>query len=538
MRKQMVLIVLVLLSVFLVFGSSLAWQGRMAGMGDPYGLTPDDSDFLIHPALIVGDKGFDFYSHLDFKYTGISKWDIDIDIPNPMLPWSESFDSAGDQFDYGALMGPVMDLGTGRIGIFLAYEGMNRDIEGDADYTYNFSVLPFPSTSADYNLESDIHNFSLRLIYGLPIDVNCLNVGAEVKISYIDENQRNELEDNAGVSFLNLVTTTLRNHFEANTLWFQVPYESDYWQADFKGSANGRICLDDMMPIDVTLSFGGGFIFAGDNEYKYEAEYPAPVSASPDLDADGDIGGFTLGGDLWVRVPVSDTLALPFLVGVHYNEKNRDGKGVLNGVVLDSDFDYEHKEESFVVDAGGGIDIKLSDSSRGTAGLFYTYLDCSDDVLITYDSPAPPPPPAIYEDSVPDYTEHRVTLKLGWETDLSSTTTFRTGFTTFYGFIEKEYEYQISFPPIPSSLLGQRDEVSMDGQQWGIAASIGGSFKMASVTLEPYINAGYRDLDLDGNIDVVTGSSGPLRGRTGYGDVEESREEWFVGGGLSILFGN
>ncbi|MBW2182107.1 MAG: hypothetical protein JRG81_17320 [Deltaproteobacteria bacterium] len=56
MKKQMLLLVLVLLSVFLVFGSSLAWQGRMAGMGDPYGLTPDESDFLIHPSLIVGGK--------------------------------------------------------------------------------------------------------------------------------------------------------------------------------------------------------------------------------------------------------------------------------------------------------------------------------------------------------------------------------------------------------------------------------------------------------------------------------------------------
>ncbi len=65
MKKQMALIVFVLLSVFLIFGSSFAWQGRMAGMGDPYGLTPDDSDFLIHPALITRGEGFDVFSHFN-----------------------------------------------------------------------------------------------------------------------------------------------------------------------------------------------------------------------------------------------------------------------------------------------------------------------------------------------------------------------------------------------------------------------------------------------------------------------------------------
>jgi hypothetical protein len=538
MKKQIVLVLLVLLSVFLVFGSSLAWQGRMAGMGDPYGLTPDDSDFLIHPALIVGGEGFDFYSNLDFKYTGISKWDIYIE------PFDESFDSSGDQFDYGAMLGPVFSLGTGRMGIFFAYEGMNRDIEGDADYPGDPSWPPFAdaSTSADYDLESDMNDFSLRLIYGLPIDVNCLNIGAEAKISYIDEKQTSEWENNDGRSLLNRLNIIARNHWAANTLWFQVPYDSDYWQAEFKASANGRICLDNMMPIDVTLSFGGGPIFAGDNEYKYEAENTGgPPGAH--FDADGDVDGFNIGGDLWVRVPVSDSIALPFLVGVHYNEKTRDGEGQVNTpfefiLYRNPDFSYEHKEESLIVDAGGGLDIKLSDTCRGTAGLFYTYIDSSDDVEITLDYPSGWPS-AIYDEDLPNYTEHRVTLKLGFETDLSSTAAIRTGFTTFYGNIEKEYEYKLSYPPIPSSFIGQRDIASLEGYQWGITASIGGRFKLSSITLEPYINAGYRDIDLEGDWSTnLTLLMPPLAGTSGSGDMDESREEWFVGAGLSILFGN
>lgn len=547
MKKYFALIFLGVLSIFIVFGSSYAWQGRMAGMGEPYGLTNDDSDFLIHPSLITRGNGFDFYSHFDFRYTDINKWDMDIDfdyigiviIPPATLisgNYEESFDSSGDQYDYEAMLGPVFDLGTGRMGIFFAYTGMNRDIDGDADYTGSFGVvISDPSTSADYDLESDIDDFSLRVIYGFPIDLNCLNLGAEAKISYINEKQSDKWENNFGRSFFNRPTTTFRSYWEANTLWFQVPYDSDYWLAEFKASANGRICIDDMMPIDVTLSFGGGPVFTGDNEYKYESELSGAGLA--DLDADGETDGFTVGGDLWVRVPISETLTLPFMVGGHYNEKVRDGKGRLYGLAYNSNFDYEHKEDSFIIDAGGGADIKFSDSSRGTLGLFYTYLDCNDDLWITMSSEIGIPFDAVYEDSVPEYTEHRVTLKLGWETDLSSTSALRAGLNAFYGFIEKEYVLDLSHPPLPVA-YSERDEISMDGNQWGITASIGGSLKLSGVTLEPYINGGYRDLDLDGELESNAYLLPPVIILFADGDIEESREEWFVGAGLSILFGN
>ncbi|MBW1815294.1 MAG: hypothetical protein JRJ39_17090 [Deltaproteobacteria bacterium] len=78
----------------------------------------------------------------------------------------------------------------------------------------------------------------------------------------------------------------------------------------------------------------------------------------------------------------------------------------------------------------------------------------------------------------------------------------------------------------------------MDGNQWGITASLGGTFKLSSITLEPYINAGYRDLDLDGDIDFDALLIIPFYAGSASGDIEESREEWFVGAGLSILFGN
>ena len=257
MKKSVFVGIAVIMVMLMLSVTAYSWQGRMAGMGDPYGLTPDDSDFLIHPALITRGEGFDVFSHFNFTYTDINKWDIDIDtFWSWNKPWDVSSDSSGDQYNYGALLGTAFPLGTGRMGVFFAYEGMNRDIDGDSDTNF----FGWTGQSADYDLESDIDDFSLRIVYGLPIDVNCLNVGGEVKISYIDEKQSNEWKDNMGLSYLNHPLATLKNDWIANTLWFQTPYDSDYWDAQFKGSVDSRICLDNMGPIDVTLSFGGGFI--------------------------------------------------------------------------------------------------------------------------------------------------------------------------------------------------------------------------------------------------------------------------------------
>jgi len=353
-----------------------------------------------------------------------------------------------------------------------------------------------------------------------------------VKISYREEDQKNEWANNAGRSFLNHPMATINFWMEANTLWFQVPYDSDYWDAQFKGSVNGQICPGGIDPIDITLSFGGGFIFAGDNEYQYETEQSGIGTADADLD--GDVDGWNIGGDLWVRVPVSDNLTLPFLVRAEYRKKTRDGSGEASDpdsvIGFDNyDINYDHEEESLLIEAGGGIDMKLYDKSRVAAGLFYTYLDSSNDLKVKVVEPGAAPWIGVYDDETPDYKEHRISLKMGWETSLSDSTAVRAGFNTFYGFIEKDYVYDFA----DNGALGtQKDVASFDGHQWGIMASLGGTFRIQSVTLEPYINAGYRDLDLDGD-ERTSGSIISISA-----DMDESRQEWFVGGGLSILLGN
>ncbi|MCJ7772411.1 MAG: hypothetical protein MUP22_04680, partial [Desulfobacterales bacterium] len=428
---------------------------------------------------------------------------------------------------------------------FFSYDGSRQGIDGDADYTNSIVMgVSSPSTSAEYNLQSDLDNFSLGFIYGLPI--NCVNVGGEVKLAYHDEKQQNEWANNDGRSFLNFFTASVLHWWEANTLWFQVPYDSDYWDAQFKGSVNGQICPGGISPIDITLSVGGGFIFAGDNEYIFES-HQSGVSTDASADLDGDVDGWNIGGDLWVRVPLSDGLSLPFLVRAEYSEKNREGQGrasdpfgnvMLVGWDL-QDVDYTHEEKKLLVEAGGGIDMKLCDRSRLAAGLFYTYLDSSDDLNVNlvyvpgfniYQNQE-------YNDKTPDYKEHRVSLKMGWETSLSDSSAIRVGFNTFYCWMDKDFlfDYRYSGIILPGY---EKDVTTLDGRQWGIMASLGGSFKLQSVTLEPYLNAGYTDLDMDGDIHTdVNLFSGTLAG-SATTDMDESRQEWFVGSGLSILFGN
>ncbi|MBW1814501.1 MAG: autotransporter outer membrane beta-barrel domain-containing protein [Deltaproteobacteria bacterium] len=502
-----ILLVVVGLVVFAFVGNSYSWQGRMEGMGNPYGL-------------------------VSFTYTDITQWDLDAESG----VGDTYYDASGDQQDYGAMAGTAFPVGPGRLGIFFAYEGVRRDVDGDADYSDMGSTSGDGSTTADYDLESDMDDFSLRFIYGLPINVNCLNVGGEMKFAYRDEEQKNKWDNNVGYSFLNIPTISQTGFFwvEANTFMFQIPYDSDYWDAQFKGSVAGKVCPAGIKPIDVVFSFGGGFIFAGDNEYTFEGELDPFRDAY--VDGDGDISGWNLGGDLWVRVPVSDTVVLPFVVRGEYFQKNRDGDGVVSDpdfiVGIDNyDFRYEHEEESFMIEAGGGIDMELSDISRMAVGLFYTYLDRSDDLEFTLDDPTPGLWMLVYDHNTPDYKEHRITLKTGWETSLSNSFALRAGINTFYGWINKDLEYRYDDYGLAGGNF-ERNDGSLEGNQWGINASLGATINLKKVSFEPYINGGYRDVDLDGDSRFTSSGGGGITM-----DVDESREEWFIGAGLSILFG-
>jgi len=77
------------------------------------------------------------------------------------------------------------------------------------------------------------------------------------------------------------------------------------------------------------------------------------------------------------------------------------------------------------------------------------------------------------------------------------------------------------------------DDISSDGHAWGINASLGGTVKFSGLALEPFINAGYRSLKLEGDGYMRVGPGITV----GLWKFDQNRSEWFVGGGGSILFG-
>jgi hypothetical protein len=122
-------------------------------------------------------------------------------------------------------------------------------------------------------------------------------------------------------------------------------------------------------------------------------------------------------------------------------------------------------------------------------------------------------------DRIPDYDEHRITLKLAYEKDMSSTCGFRAGFNCFYGWADWDYKNDIIDGAITES-------VSMDGDLWGIGLTFGGTIKIDPMTLEPFIGVAYQETDLDGD--------GRMIGTDIEGESE--RDQWLVTAGLSIIF--
>src|SRR4030042_1659066 len=134
----------------------------MGGMGDPFGLVADESDYLSHPAKIANGEGVRFYGDYRFLYTGVTDWDVDLD-------GAEASDFSGSELRHNALLGAAFPLGPGRMGLFFTYEGRR----GDFDFNDALTVI---------KLTDDLDNFALRLLYGLPI--GGFKLGAEVGFAH------------------------------------------------------------------------------------------------------------------------------------------------------------------------------------------------------------------------------------------------------------------------------------------------------------------------------------------------------------------
>ncbi len=494
MKKTLVLIVVVFLLTGLA-GIGQAWQGRMRGMNEPYGLLEDESDFLIHPAKIAKGEGVKYYGDYRFNYTHVEDWDYDLDMLTPAgaLMGFYNYDGSGEEYNHNSLLGAAFPLGPGRMGVFFTYDGSRGDYDGNED-------LLGLSNFVKYDLNKDLNNFALRLLYGLPI---CgFNVGGELQFAY-----RQEENENAMPGHLNYTLGTALPMF--NLTPFQLPYDSKYWEALFKGSIDGKLGL-----LDIDCTVRGGFIFGGDDTFKL-TQNTIYVH-----DSSGDVTGWRIGGDMGARYPLAEDLSLPFLVRVDYDDKTRDGTGTrTDGAWY---YPYKSHEKNLHLTAGGGVDKELCKGARIAAGIYYNYLQ--GDYDYTLKEALGGAVGQVWDHSdYPDSSEHQVMLRLAGELEVSPAVTLRMGLAPFYGWVKEDFKFNTT---------SYTDDISPNGYHWGIGASLGGTIKLKPITLEPFVNFGYQKTKLDDNGD----RKNSVGTTTNLWDMDKSRNEWSIGGGFSVLF--
>jgi hypothetical protein len=510
--KRRYLYILLPLLVLVLAGTAYGWQGRMGGMGDPYGLVADESDYLIHPAKIADGTGTRLYGDYRFKYRGVPDWSYSLDWFDPtgtVHIGTASFDTSGNEQRHDGSVGIAFPVGSGRMGIFFDYAGKRGDYDGNGFYMT--PALPFT-----YDLTSDLDAFTLRLLYGLP--VGSFKLGGEAQLSYRQEKNETLLQEVTGLSLLNnpLGSYNFLNFpHDLNLFPFMLPYDSSYLEALFKGSLEGAIG-----PLVTAFTLRGGVIFGGENQLRYL--YAAGATPIWGSDLDGDVQGWRIGGDLWLRYPLAKDRVLPFLVRLDYQQRTRDGGGWGAFGFTGNDVSYESEETALKIEVGGGIDTELAKGTRLAAGVYYNYLNSTNDFLYqvvplfnwTFDS-----------GKCPDSTEHQVMLRLAGEHEFSSMVALRMGLNFFYGWVKEGYEQS-------ESMVSLRDDLSVSGSHWGIGASVGGTIKFKALTLEPFVGGGYQASDLNGHGNTTT--AGIVVNRD---DMDKTEREWFVTTGLSIVFG-
>jgi hypothetical protein len=506
MKKNCLFFVFFSFLVFSLAGVSYGWQGRMAGMGDPYGLVQDESDFLIHPAGIADGKGINFYSNYRFTFQDVTDWNYSFDFfdaSTGALLTQYNFNSSGDEREHEGLLGAAFPLGMGRMGLFFRYSGRRNDYGGDT------LVMNIPIVR--YGMDSDLDAFDLRLLYGLPM--GGFKLGGEIQLAYRHEKNDTNMWVLPGGLVENYPVGGLRAG-PLNLFQFMYPYDSKYWEAIFKGSLKGAIG-----PVKVDFTLRGGFIFSGENHLMFMEALP------PNLDGfnlGGNVKGWNIGGDFWLQYPLANDFSLPFLLRVDYQKKTRDGDGLGVDFTPSESFVYKNREKNLQLEVGGGVDKKFGKGTRIAAGIYYGFLQNTNDYLISGI-------PSIGSSFVynlskyPDQTERRVILGIAGEKEVSPMIAMRMGLNLFYGWVNDNFNAfyrQTSFA---------FENQSIDGSHWGIVASLGGTVKFQQLSFEPFIGGGYQKWDLDGT-GFASGTP------SAFINMDKMRKEWSIGGGLSIKF--
>ena len=452
------------------------------------------------------------------------------------LSISWDFENDGREYTHEGLVGTTFPMGPGRLGLFFQYQGQFGDYEGDE--MLDVGVTGGSVTlDMENQMEQDQNDFALRLIYGFP--VGSTNLAAEAKFAYRDEeNYYNAELENFSVSGVG----SFQGPFEISNFpfWglnkFIYPYDSDYFDLSFKLGIQWAI---GQVQFDLTPRFG--FIFGGDNslDSEMDLDLPGGIRMTNDFDLDGDVDGWEWGADFWMRFPLTEDVSMPWLLRIAQSEKERDadGSGSFDispvGVSIPLNWDYEVDEDTFEIVAGTGLDINLSSRTKLAFGVYYNYINTETALKTAMNIPDLSGIDIIFDqDPFPETTEHRIDAKFGWEHALSTGFLLRGGLGFFYGFVEEEYNLDIGADLLGISLpsvAGQ--EVDLDGDHIGISGSLGATIKTGSLTFEPFVNGGYRKLSLDGDNDWLVLSL-PIA----TFDTDKEQSEWYVSGGISLLF--
>jgi hypothetical protein len=536
MKKGHLYILMICFLVLSLAGLAHGWQGRMEGMGNPFGLVEDESDFLIHPFGIANGEGLKFYGGYSFKYRGVLDWDYTLNTFNPgtgTLREQWPFRGSGDEWNHGTLLGAAFPMGTGRMGVFFNYVSKRGDFSGSENEWNNGS--PFYH---EYDLKSDLDAFSLRLLYGLPLGnvkieglpMGIFKFGGEIELAYRNEENKSFFNRD----FNGLGTRIFKENApfgewqeNRNTLPFEFPYDSRYWEVFLKASLGGTFG-----PTTFAFTPKVGFVFGGDNRLDHKrAIYPAGIFSF--IEMDGGVNGWSLESDFWLRYSVSKDLSLPFLARIGFQKKTRDGSGDGFGFLYDGqNFDYKEKESSFNAEIGGGLDKELLKGTRIAAGFYYAYLHDK----YGYGILRQPFIPSfdLDQSSYPNHKEHQLTLKLTGEKEFPPSFTMRMGINLFYGWVKENFDASytgLTFLPLPNRF---NDSISLSGSHWGVALSLGGTVKFQQFTIEPFLNVGYQKQDLNGDGERIASPAPGVFNRSL--EMDKLMKDWFIGGGFSIKY--
>ncbi|HEX2966134.1 MAG TPA: hypothetical protein VHO84_10120 [Syntrophorhabdaceae bacterium] len=525
MTRKWLMLGFVLMMVISFSFSANAWTGRMAGMGNPYGLVEDESDFLFHPALITQGKGIALYGDLGFSYNKL-KWSGSSTFAEFLSEGgdvgSNAIDVKGHEWVANTRLGITFPAYSGRMGVFLGYSG-NTLSKGkytgsnstDFDYTYTNDL---PQSHKYTNETASFPEF--RFIYAQPLNGK-LKLGGEFGITYREE--KLESSFSAGDDTISNFSPFMNHSGQVYMVPFQVPYNSKYWDATLKGSVETQIGPS-------TLSFTPyyGTIIDGRNRFDYNASLYD--SYNDNIMAKGSIHGWRVGGELWWRFPVSSNSTVPVLLRVERGSKKRTGtsNGSLDGYDVSAidTYVFSSRERNLTIEFGPGINALIGNGNRVAAGIYYGFSKKKTDFdAVEWDEGEDLCDSTNYN-GIPDSKEHRVTLKGSGEFAISPVFSLTSGLNLFYSKVKNNYSFYFE-----NDL--RQAAWNMKGHAWGIGASIGAIYKLNQLSVEPYINGGYQRLRMSGNgwntNDSDDYGSGTITAR-------QKKSLWNVGTGFAIKF--